>query len=134
MLLWIEISPGSSEPIYAQIVSQIGRAIAGGELAPGDKLPPVRRLAGELVVNPNTVARAYGLLERQGLVATKTGSGTFVTDPAMRDTDAGKLNVLAERMDNIIAQAINMGLGPDQIAAMLEARLRQFAPQTRKEK
>ena len=127
MALWLQISPGSDEPIYAQIVGQIGRAIATGELAPGDKLPPVRRLAGELVINPNTVARAYRLLEQQGLVSTKTGSGTYAADPALRGTDAGQLNVLAERMDNVIAQAINLGFRPDQITGMFEARLRPFS-------
>ena len=133
MALWVQISPGSSEPIYAQVVSQISRAIAAGDLTPGDKLPPVRRLAGELVINPNTVAHAYRLLEQQGLVSTKTGAGTFVADPALRGADAAQLGVLAERMDNLIAQAINLGMGPDQIGRMLEVRLRQFDAKTRKE-
>ena len=134
MALWIQISPGSNDPIYMQIVGQIGRAIATAELAVGDKLPPIRELAGELVINPNTVARAYGLLEQQGLVSTKTGSGTFVADPALRDTDAGQLNILAQRMDNIIAQAINLGLAPSDILGMLESRMRQFAGKAKKEK
>ena len=127
MPLWIQVSPGSNDPIYSQIVGQIARAVATGELAVGDRLPPIRELAGELVINPNTVARAYGLLEQRGLVATKTGSGTFVTDPALRNSDAGQLNMLADRMDNIITQAINLGMGPGQIAAMLQARIKQFA-------
>ena len=134
MALWIQISPGSNDPIYVQIVSQVGRAIATGELLVGDKLPPIRELAGELVINPNTVARAYGLLEQKGLVSTKTGSGTVVTDPSLRGSDAGQLNILAERMDNIIAQAINLGLGPGKIASMLQGRLKHFSARTRKEK
>ena len=134
MALWIQISPGAGEPIYAQIVSQIGRAIATGELAVGDKLPPIRELAGELVVNPNTVARAYGLLERDGMVTTKTGSGTFVADPNLRSGDAAQLNILAGRIDNIIAQSINLGLTSKQIAAMLQDRLKQFDAKAKKEK
>ena len=132
MPLWIQISPGTGEPIYAQIVGQVGVAVAAGELAPGDKLPPVRRLAGKLVINPNTVARAYGLLEQKGLVSTKTGSGTFVTDPSLRHSDAGQLSILAERMDNIISQALNIGMRPDQISEMLQTRLRQFTAKRRK--
>ena len=133
MALWLQISPGSNDPIYAQIVTQISRAIANSELAPGDKLPAVRKLAGELVINPNTVARAYGVLEQQGLVSTKTGSGTFAANPALRGSDAGQLNVLADRMDNVIAQAINIGLRPGQITGMFEARLRQFSQKAAQE-
>ena len=126
MGLWIQIAAGSREPIYAQIVAQVGRAIARGDLAPGDKLPAVRRLAGELVINPNTVARAYTLLEQQGLVLSKTGAGTFVSDPRLRDKDAAQVNVLAERMDNIITQGLNIGLGGRDLAEMFKARLTSF--------
>ena len=84
MALWIQITPGSDEPIYLQIVEQVGETIAKGQLAVGDKLPAVRKLASELVINPNTVARAYTILEQTGLVTTKTGSGTFVANPALR--------------------------------------------------
>jgi len=127
MALWIQISPGSNEPIYAQIVAQISRAIARGELSAGDKLPAVRKLAAELVINPNTAARAYSVLEQQGLVSTKTGAGTFVADPKLRDRDMGQLNILTERTDNIITQALNIGLSPEDIIGMLKARLAKFA-------
>jgi len=126
MALWIQISPGSNEPIYGQIVAQASRAIATGEVSIGDKLPAVRVLAGELVINPNTVARAYGVLERQGLVSTKTGSGTFVADPKLRHADAGRLNILTERMDNIITQALNIGLSEHDIKRTFEDRLKKF--------
>jgi GntR family transcriptional regulator len=126
MALWIQISAGSNEPIYGQIVAQVSRAIAKGEVSTGDKLPAVRTLAGELVINPNTVARAYTVLEQQGLVNTKTGSGTFVADPKLRDRDAGKLNILTERMDNIITQGLNIGLRPEEIRGMFETRLKKF--------
>lgn len=130
MALWIQISAGSNEPIYGQIVAQVSRAIATGEVSVGDKLPAVRTLAGELVINPNTVARAYGVLERQGLVSTKTGSGTFVADPKLRHADAGRLNVLTERMDNIITQAINIGLNEKEIRRTFENRLKNFGSKT----
>ena len=134
MGLWIQVLPGSDEPIYLQIVSQIGQAVARGELSAGDKLPAVRKLAAELVINPNTVVRAYGVLEQQGLISSKTGSGTYITDPALRDRDAGQLNVLAERMDNIVSQALNLGLSPADISGMFKTRLSQFTDATNKEK
>jgi len=73
MALWIQISTGSNEPLYAQIMTQISRAIAKGQIKAGDRLPAVRKLASELVINPNTVAKAYMHLEQAKLVVTKTG-------------------------------------------------------------
>lgn len=132
MSLWIHISSGSNEPIYAQIVAQISQAIARGELSPGDKLPAVRVLASELVINPNTVARAYTILEQQGLVRTKTGAGTFVIDPALRQKDAAQLHILAERMDTIITQSLNLGLSGQDIQRLLDQRMKKFKSKSAK--
>ena len=127
MALWMQISSGSESPIYQQLVEQISGAIARGELRTGDKLPAVRALAAELVINPNTVARAYTLLEQSGLVTTKTGSGTFVSDPALRHADAAQINILAERMDTLISRAVNLGLDRSALVALFEKRLEKFA-------
>jgi len=126
MALWIQISSGSGEPIYTQVAEQINEAIAKGELASGDKLPAVRKLAAELVINPNTVARAYSRLEQAGLVTTKTGSGTFVSDPKLRRRDAADINILTERIDNVITRALNLGLEGRDLIAMFQSRLAKF--------
>ena len=126
MPLWIQILPGSSEPIYIQVAEQISKAIARGELSSGDKLPAVRKLAAELVINPNTVARAYSKLEQAGLVTTKTGSGTFVRNPRLHKTDSADLNILAERMDTIITRGLNLGIDAENLTAMFENRLKKF--------
>ncbi len=127
MGLWIQISPGSNEPIYVQVAEQISEAIAKGQLATGDKLPAVRKLAAELVINPNTVARAYSRLERAGLVTTKTGSGTFISDPKLRSGDAADINILTERMDTLITRGLNLGLEGQDLITMFKARLAGFA-------
>jgi len=127
MALWMQIISGSETPIYRQLVEQIGGAIAKGELRTGDKLPAVRALAAELVINPNTVARAYTMLEQSGLVTTKTGSGTYVSDPHLRHADAAEINVLAERMDTLITRAVNLGLDRQALTALFEKRLAKFA-------
>ncbi len=132
--LWIQISPGSSEPIYLQIVDRISEAIAKEQVLPGDKLPPVRALAAELVINPNTVARAYSVLEHAGLVTTKTGSGTFVTDPKLRSADAADLNGLNERMDTLITRGINMGLETRNLIAIFKARVDKFVDKQKSER
>ena len=126
MGLWIQIAPGSDLPVYQQIVEQINSAVARGQLKPGDKLPAVRKLAAELVINPNTVARAYTQLEQSGLLATKAGSGTFVSDPGLRNQDAADLSLLTERMDTIITRAVNLGIGTDRLLEMFKDRLDRF--------
>lgn len=126
MGIWIQILPGAKDPIYSQIVNQIARSIANGQLSPGDRLPAVRALAGELVINPNTAARAYSILEQQGLVHTRTGCGTFVADPKLRDTDSAQLNVLNERIDNIITQGINLGLSYVELDKIFQLRQARF--------
>ena len=127
MALWIQILPGSGEPIYVQVAEQISKAIARGELASGDKLPAVRKLAAELVINPNTVARAYSRLEQAGLVTTKTGSGTFISDPKLRRTDAADINILTERMDTLISRGLNLGIEAQDLIRLFESRLTKFS-------
>ena len=126
MSLWIEISPGSKQPIYAQIYEQISQAIAKGDLSIGEKLPPVRKLATELIVNPNKVARAYTQLEQSGLVGTRTGSGTFVIDPQLQSKDAAQINLLCERLDSIVSQAKNIGLSRQECTDLLNNRIECF--------
>lgn len=134
MALWIQISPGSNEPIYVQVAEQISEAVAKGELTVGDRLPAVRKLAAELVVNPNTVARSYRCLEQAGLVTTKTGSGTFVSDPKLRSGDAVQLNILTERIDTLITRGLNLGLEAQDLTAMFKARLAKFIKQRSEKK
>jgi len=124
--LWIQISAGSDEPIYLQVAEQISRAIAKSELQGGDKLPAVRKLAAELVINPNTVARAYSQLEQAGLVIAKTGSGTFVSDPQLRRGGAAEVNTLAERMDSVITRGLNLGIDSRDLIAMFKGRIERF--------
>jgi len=133
MGIWIQISPGSSEPVYIQVAQQISEAIAKGQLASGDKLPAVRKLAAELVINPNTVARAYSRLEQAGLVTTKTGSGTFVADPKLRRADAADINILAERIDTLITRGLNLGLNAQDLIEIFKARIDKFIGQPSKE-
>lgn len=132
--LWIQILSGSDKPIYRQIVEQISEAIAKGEISMGDKLPAVRKLATELVINPNTVARAYGVLEQAGLVITKTGSGTFVSDPRPRSSDAADINALTVRMDTLITRGLNLGFKSKDLATMFKDRLAAFVKKTESRK
>jgi len=134
MALWVQISSGSDKPIYAQVAEQISETIAKRQLEVGDRLPAVRKLAAELVINPNTVARAYSVLEQAGLVTTKTGSGTFVSDPKLRGSDAADINVLTERMDALITRSLNLGISAQDIVTMFKGRMESFIKKRKSEK
>ena len=94
----IHISTGDGEvPIYQQIVNQVKYLVAAGRLAPGEELPPIRVLAERLIVNPNTVARAYRELEAAGLVTKRRTAGTFVSDAGSPLAQQEKIKILSER-------------------------------------
>ena len=126
MALWIQIISGSDEPIYSQIVEQIKQAIAKKQVDVGERLPAVRKLASELVINPNTVAKAYSILEQSGFVVTKSGSGTFISDPKLRHHDASDINILSERIDSIITRGLNLGISGDELTGMFKTRVKAF--------
>ena len=92
----------------------------------GDKIPAVRKLASEITVNPNTVAKAYAILEKSGIIVTRKGSGTHIVDSAVSHVDPIALNVITERLDNVIAQGINLGLTQQQMQTIMETHLVQF--------
>jgi GntR family transcriptional regulator len=126
MLFKIEAS--SPVPIYAQIVGQVRAAIAGGELRVGDALPSVRQLAGELRINPNTVAQAYRELEREGLTFVQRGQGTFVADVGperLSDERAGVARALIERM---LDEAFRLSISPAELRDAFDAALPARAP------
>lgn len=83
------VDPGSADPPFAQVRRQLTEQIRGGQLSPGDRLPTVRRLAGDLGIAPNTVARAYRELETEGLIEGRGRAGTFVSAGASAGVPAG---------------------------------------------
>ena len=126
MGIWFQVTPGSEQPIYAQIVAQVEGAVARGELRPGDRLPPVRRLAEDLVVNPNTVAKAYRQMEMSGLIVTGRGAGSAIADPALRDVKARDLGLLTERLDTVIGRALALGMDVEAVRQLFGERLKGF--------
>ncbi len=115
------IDPAGPEPIFAQIVAMVKRAAASGKLAPGDRLPTVRELAAELVVNPNTVARAYQMLEAEGVTTSRRGAGTVIAErsaPARADERQRKLRTA---LDAVLADAVHLGCREEEVRAAFEA-------------
>jgi GntR family transcriptional regulator len=118
----LHLSPRDGLPIYRQIVNQVKLLLASGRLAPGEELPPIRTLAEQLLINPNTVARAYLELERSGLVAKKQGSGTFVSEGASPLRRGERLRLLAERADAFLAEARHLEIGLPEVVELLNER------------
>jgi GntR family transcriptional regulator len=110
------------EPIYLQIVNQVKYLVASGRLAPGEELPPIRVLAERLTVNPNTVARAYQLLQRDGVVTNRRTAGTYVAGAAAPRARRQSLRILTERADTLLAEARQMDVGLEEIIDLLRQR------------
>jgi len=117
----------SRTPIYRQLIDQIRRAIARGQLKPGDRLPSVRQLSRDLVVNPNTIARAYTELEREGTIVTQQGRGAFVAEPQMDLTKKARRKQLVEKLDELFVEAVHLGFTDTELLAMVQDRIKQFA-------
>lgn len=121
MFVRIDISTGV--PIWQQIVQQVTRQAVSGSLERGRQLPPVRDLARELRVNPNTVARAYQELERDGVVETRRGSGTFACDVAASMPFAERNELIASRIDSVLTEAVHLHLDAATVNRIFSERV-----------
>jgi GntR family transcriptional regulator len=129
----MKINPKDGKPVYRQIMDQLRLMIASGRLKPGEELPTVRGLAQSLIINPNTVARAYRELEQVGVLYTRQGSGTFVAThgtPLSRET-CDKL--IAERIDALLGEAQQLGYTVKDITDIVKDRYRELEKIQRKE-
>lgn len=125
MAALVELDLTAHIPIYRQIADQLRLQIEAGELEAGNQLPTVRRLAEELQVNFNTVARAYRSLDEDGWISTQHGRGTFVLGVPDRQTDgAGSLRRLARRFAE---RAQRFGFSPEQVAREVGYVLEEWA-------
>lgn len=118
----LHISTGDGVPIYLQIANQIKYLVASGRLAAGDEIPPIRVLAHRLLINPNTVARAYLELEREGVVHKRHGSGTYVSDAGSPLARRERLKILAQRVDALLAEASHLEVEPAELLRLIKER------------
>ncbi|MBZ2208855.1 GntR family transcriptional regulator [Massilia soli] len=120
------IAPGSSEPIYRQLVDQAQRLVAGGQLAPGDAMPSVRDVAQALALNPMTVSKAYGILELEGVLARRRGMGMFVADaPKGRHSVASRIELLRPTLERAALEARQLELDPDTVLSLFTNLLKE---------
>ena len=122
----LHISPSDGVPIYQQIVNQLKYLAASGRLEPGEQLPAVRKLAEQLLVNPNTVARAYRELETDGVVASRRGAGVFVAAGVSPLARREQKKILNERLDMLLTEARQMNVDLETLIKLLRQRDRQM--------
>jgi GntR family transcriptional regulator len=123
MALSIDISTGSGVPIFRQVVDQIRLAVATGRLDEGEQLPSVRALAERLVVNPNTVAKAYAELTRQRVIDAVQGRGVFVAPQRQMYTRPERARRLAPLLDAVVNEGLSLGYEPEDLVDALRLRL-----------
>ena len=126
--LMIQIATGDPRPIGRQIADAVRMKIATGELAAGDQLPSVRGLAQQLMVNPNTVAKAYAELTTEGWLDARQGTGLFVAAPRQRLSDDERERRLDDAIGRFVNDVIPLGYPPDEVQARVAEEFRQLAP------
>jgi len=118
----IHISAHDGVPIYLQIVNQVKYLVASGRMAAGEELPPIRTLAEQLLINPNTVARAYRELELAGVVTKRRTAGTYVSDTTSPLARRERLKIVTERVDALLAEARQMNIDTETIIELIQDR------------
>ena len=126
----IHISPTSGVPIYLQIINQVKYLVASGQLTAGREIPPIRTLAEQLLINPNTVARAYRELELAGLVEKRRTTGTYVSAAGSPLARRQRLKILTEKVDALLAEAAHLDIPFDDVLDLLHERRAAIAPST----
>jgi len=127
----IHISPNDGVPIYLQIVKQVKYLVGSGRLSPGEEIPPIRVLAQQLLVNPNTVARAYLELERAGAVTKRHGAGTYVSEARQALPQREKTKILARRVDALLADARHLEVELNELIKLLRERDAVMQPEVK---
>lgn len=115
----ININFRDSRPIYEQVKTTLRKLIVSGAMSPDEKLPSVRELASQLVINPNTIQRAYRELEQEGYIISIPGKGSYANLSAR--VDEGRKKELLTAMDEIVAELLYLGVTPDE----LDRRIRE---------
>jgi GntR family transcriptional regulator len=118
----IHISTSDGVPIYVQVANQIKYLVAAGRLKAGEELPPIRTLAEKLIVNPNTIARAYRELELAGIVEKRRTAGTYVSDQGSPLAKKERAKILTDRIDQLLAEASAMDVDVQDVLKMVRER------------
>jgi GntR family transcriptional regulator len=130
---FFSVDPHGGAPLYAQLTEQIKRAIAIGALGAGERLPTVKGLAHELKLNPNTVARVYRELERDGVIDTAPGRGSFVRENgAVGQSRRAATDVATQSVDHAVREARSLGVTLNEVNAIVAESVARWYPEEQK--
>jgi len=124
--MWFDVNQRSSVPIYQQLVEGVKEAVAKGFLVAGDKLPSVRELAAQITINPNTIAKAYQELEREGIIESLRGRGTYVAARSHQVSLEEKKKMIKGMLEKILIEAFYLQLGEEELIALMEETVRDW--------
>jgi len=122
----IRIDNASDRPVYQQIIDQVKRDIAIGRLGKDEKLPTVRQLAGQLAINPNTIAKAYQQMEREGIITTRPGSGAFVANLDSNLNNSVKKKLISEDLERAVVDAFHMQIDSETLLKWFNEAIEKF--------
>ncbi len=122
----IRIDNASGRPVYQQIIDQVKRDIALGRLVKDEKLATVRQLAGQLAINPNTIAKAYRQLEQEGIIVTRPGAGAFVASLDSSLSQTVKERVISEELERIVVEAFHMQIDTRTLLEWFNSAVEKF--------
>lgn len=125
-IMQIKIDNASTRPIYQQIIDQIKRDIALGRLKAADKLPTVRQLAAQLVLNPNTISKAYRQLEQDGIIVTRPGAGAYVAELSSNLSKSVRKKLLCEQIELLVVEAVHMQIDARTLGEWFDGTAKKF--------
>jgi GntR family transcriptional regulator len=123
---FLRVDPSGPEPVFQQIVDHVKREIATGRLRPEDRLPSVRDLAKDLVINPNTIARAYQALEAEGVTYSRRGAGTFIAAKKSVMKGEERRRRFREAVEAALADAFHLGVSEEEARRTFDAAMKRF--------
>jgi GntR family transcriptional regulator len=126
------LNPNSGVPLYVQLQQQFQQRILTGQIRDGEQLPSVRDLSSDLGINPLTVAKVYQILERENFVETRRGLGTYVCHQSPALKIEARRRQIAPTLDQLVTEAMHLGLGEKEMQALLVEKFRQFKPKIQK--
>lgn len=122
----IRIDNASGRPVYQQIIDHVKRDIALGRIIKNEKLPTVRQLAGQIAINPNTIAKAYRQLEQQGIIVTKAGAGAFVANLDSNLSRSVRKKLISDELERIAVDAFHMQIESQTLLEWFNSAVAKF--------
>lgn len=124
--MFIQVDFKAGKPAYLQIVDQVKYAAASGALRPGDSLPSIRSLAEKLRINRNTVVKAYEELEAQGVIETRHGKGSVLSEEASRLTKTARMDLISASIDRMLTDAHHLQISKEELFELLDSRYHEL--------